>query len=47
MDTAIAQQKKAETSVVSNRIADTKPSHPLADYEGTSSHPGYGDMRYS
>ena len=44
MDTAIAQQKKAEKSVVSNRIAGTKPSHPLAEYEGIFSHPGYGDI---
>jgi len=29
---------------VSNRIAGTKPSHPLAQYEGVFGHPGYGDV---
>jgi CubicO group peptidase (beta-lactamase class C family) len=44
VDKAIAQQKESEKSVVSNRIAGTKPSHPLSDYEGTFFHPGYGEI---
>jgi len=43
-DKAKAQQKEAEKSAVSNRIAGTKPSHPLAQYEGVFGHPGYGDV---
>ncbi|MEP7373094.1 MAG: serine hydrolase [Chitinophagaceae bacterium] len=41
---AEAQQKEAEKSIVSNRITGTKPSHPLAEYEGVFNHPGYGDI---
>ena len=41
---AESQQKEAEKSIVSNRITGTKPSHPLADYEGIFNHPGYGDI---
>ena len=44
VDKAKAQQKEAEKTVVSNRITGTKPSHPLADYEGVFNHPGYGDI---
>ena len=41
---AEAQQKEAEKSIVSTRIAGTKPSHPLAAYEGIFNNPGYGDI---
>ena len=44
IDKAKAQQKETENSVVSNRIAGTKPSHPLAEYQGTFDHPGYGEI---
>ena len=39
---AKAAAKEAEKSAVSNRKANTKPSHSLKDYEGLYSNPGYG-----
>lgn len=41
---AALQAKEAEKNKVSNRIAGTKPSHPLTDYEGVFNNPGYGDI---
>ncbi|NMA48710.1 MAG: serine hydrolase [Tissierellia bacterium] len=35
----LAQEKK-----VKDRIANTKPSHPLKDYAGEYTHPGYGTI---
>ncbi|GAC1383689.1 MAG: serine hydrolase [Ginsengibacter sp.] len=43
-DKAIAAQKAAMKSVVSNRKAGTKPSHRLSDYTGVYNNPGYGDF---
>lgn len=39
---AKATAKEAEKSKTSSRKTDTKPSHPLKDYEGLFNHPGYG-----
>ena len=36
--------KEAEKSTVSNKKIGTKPSHPLSDYAGLYSNPGYGTM---
>ena len=38
------QAKEAEKNKTSNRVPDTKPSHPLADYKGLFNNPGYGDI---
>ncbi len=37
-------QEEAEKKKEATRIADTSPSHLLADYAGTYVHPGYGEM---
>lgn len=36
----------AEENAIANpfRVADTRPSHPLADYAGRYRHPAYGDL---
>jgi CubicO group peptidase (beta-lactamase class C family) len=36
------EAKEATAKVESTRKKDTKPSHPIKDYEGLYSHPGYG-----
>jgi hypothetical protein len=41
-DKAKATAKEAEKTKSSNRKTDTKPSHPMKDYEGLYNHPGYG-----
>ena len=41
---AKAAGKEMEKGATSNRKTDTKPSHPLKDYEGLYDHPGYGAM---
>ncbi|HMR90903.1 MAG TPA: serine hydrolase [Chitinophagaceae bacterium] len=42
------EKSKAESggsaALKSDRVADTKPGHPLADYEGLFHHPGYGNI---
>jgi CubicO group peptidase (beta-lactamase class C family) len=42
-DKARAQQKQAQAAK-KRSAGTTKPSHPLADYAGAYSHPGYGTM---
>src|SRR5258708_801080 len=37
--------KQARTKAGQDRVADTKPSHPLADYVGDYEHPAYGVMK--
>ena len=44
IDKAKAQQKEAEKSIVSNRIAGTRPSHHLSEYQGLFNNKGYGDI---
>ncbi|MEM9290690.1 MAG: serine hydrolase [Acidobacteriota bacterium] len=39
---AIADE--AEAALDATRVADTAPTHPLADYAGTYHDPGYGDL---
>lgn len=41
-DKAKATAKESEKNALSNRKVNTKPSHPLKDYEGLFSNPGYG-----
>ncbi|SFQ24043.1 serine hydrolase [Parafilimonas terrae] len=41
-DSAKAQAKRAEKSVISNQKLNTKPSHDIKDYEGAYTNPGYG-----
>jgi CubicO group peptidase (beta-lactamase class C family) len=40
-------EDEAEAKKESTRVADTTPSHPLADYTGDYHHPGYGIMKIS
>jgi CubicO group peptidase (beta-lactamase class C family) len=40
-------EEEAEAKKESTRVADTSPSHPLADYTGEYHHPGYGIMKIS
>ncbi len=44
---AKAESEKAEEKKEATRIADTSPSHPLADYTGEYTNPGYGRLRIS
>ncbi|MBV9989579.1 MAG: serine hydrolase [Chitinophagaceae bacterium] len=44
---AKAAAKDTERSKTSNRKLHTSPSHPLADYEGLYSNPGYGSIDIS
>jgi hypothetical protein len=44
VDKLRGEAKKAKEQSASDRIPDTKPSHPLADYVGDFEHPGYGVM---
>src|SRR5260370_17028880 len=37
--------KQARTKAGQDRVADTKPSHALADYVGDYEHPAYGVMK--
>ena len=37
-------QEEAEKKKEATRVADTGPSHPLADYAGNYHHPGYGEL---
>lgn len=39
---AKAAAKEAEKTTTSNQQKDSKPSHPLKDYQGLYNHPGYG-----
>ena len=39
-----AEQDKAEEKKEATRIEDTSPSHPLADYAGRYTDPGYGTL---
>lgn len=39
---AKAAAKEAEKTTTSNQQKDSKPSHPLKDYQGLYTHPGYG-----
>ena len=41
---AKAEAKESEKKVESNQKKGTTPSHPLTEYEGLYSHPGYGTM---
>ncbi|HRP56501.1 serine hydrolase [Agriterribacter sp.] len=41
---ATLRAKEAEKNKTSNRVAGTKPSHPLKDYEGVFNNPGYGNL---
>ncbi len=41
---ATLRAKEAEKNKTSNRVAGTKPSHPLKDYEGVFNNPGYGNV---
>ncbi len=41
---AIKTQKEAEEKKTTVQIQGTSPSHPLADYAGEYSHPGYGTL---
>jgi len=34
----------ARKAMMAKRVSGTSPSHPLADYAGTYTHPGYGDV---
>jgi CubicO group peptidase (beta-lactamase class C family) len=43
-DKAKVTAKEAEKTKSSNRKTDTKPSHPMKDYEGLYNHPGYGTL---
>lgn len=43
-DKAKLAAKEAEKTKSSSRKTDTKPSHPLKDYEGLYSHPAYGTL---
>lgn len=38
------REKEAQKTKTSNRIAGTKPSHPLKDYEGVFNNAGYGNL---
>lgn len=42
-----ASEDAAKSAGVSDRKANTKPSHPLADYVGEYEQPGYGRIRIS
>ncbi len=44
-DRARARQDSARARDVASRVANTTPSHALADFAGVYSHPGYGDIR--
>ncbi len=44
---ARARADSARGRQVASKVAGTKPSHSIADYAGTYSHPGYGDIRVS
>ncbi len=37
--------KKAEEKKGTRKVPGTKPAHPLADYAGEYTHPGYGDLK--
>ena len=39
-----AMQDSARAKDVAAKVANTTPSHPLADYAGVYHHPGYGDI---
>jgi hypothetical protein len=39
--------KQARTKAGAERVADTRPSHPLADYAGEFAHPAYGVVTIS
>lgn len=41
---AVAKAKADQKSVTAIRKTNTKPSHPLSDYAGIFTHPGYGTM---
>ena len=38
-------EKKAGEKKATRKVPGTKPSHPLADYAGDYSHPGYGEAK--
>jgi len=42
LDAAEEAAEEAATKKEALRVADTSPSHPLADYVGSYEHPGYG-----
>jgi hypothetical protein len=46
-DKAKADEKKLAANRVSNRKTGTHPSHPLAEYAGIYSNPGYGSFEVS
>jgi CubicO group peptidase (beta-lactamase class C family) len=43
-DKALASAKESARSAASNQQSGTTPSHPLKDYTGLYTHPGYGTM---
>ena len=43
-DRAKARADSVRAKDVASRVSGTSLSHPLADYAGTYTHPGYGDM---
>jgi len=40
-----AAQKKAVEKKATRKVPGTKPSHPLGEYAGDYSHPGYGEVK--
>lgn len=43
-DLAKKNAKDAEKNLVSTQVKNTKPTHPLSDYEGNFENPGYGTV---
>lgn len=41
---AKASADSSRKAMMAKRVSGTSPSHPLADYAGTYTHPGYGDI---
>ncbi|MFN2458673.1 MAG: serine hydrolase [Chitinophagaceae bacterium] len=45
VEKARAQQRESNRSATAKNRKNTKPTHPLKDYEGTYYQPGYGNIR--